>query len=91
MPEQKIYKDADSRLAGFFGQVTHATLPLQRTYCFLCGKPYGYSSMESSRFVKPAQVLVTCDDRDEIMLQRAALEVPAEFLDAYGMVPEKRN
>lgn len=87
----RLYKDADSRLKGHFGQVTHPTLPLQRTYCFLCGKPWGYSSTESSHHVAPQHILVTCDDCDFEMLARGAAAVPQSVLDAFGMIREPQG
>jgi hypothetical protein len=90
----KLHKDADSRLKGHFGQVTHPTLPLQRTYCFLCGKPYGYTSMESSKLVPPAHIVVTCDECDLAIFDKYGRgdfplpEVPRDLLDAYGIIPE---
>ncbi|SRR6266849_10362073 len=84
-------KDSDSRLKGFFGQVTHPTLSLQRTYCFLCGKPWGYASTESSQHVRPEHILVTCDDCDIAFAEKygtGAVPVPQHLYDAYGLIPE---
>lgn len=88
MAAPKLYKDADSRLQGFFGQVTHPALPLQRTYCFLCGKPWGYTSMESSQNIAPQHIVVTCDDCDMVMIAKGAQSVPQAVLDAFGMLRE---
>lgn len=94
---RQLYRDADSRLKGFFGQVTHPTLPLQRTYCFLCGKPNGYTSMESSEFIAPAHIVVTCDDCDRDIIMKFGLEnfplqqVPQQLLDAFGIIPEQKE
>ncbi len=85
---KKLFKDADSRLQGYFGQVTHPTLPLKRTYCFLCGNPAGYCSMESSDYEAPSHIVVTCNDCDEIMLGLGAKPVPQHVLDAFGLIQE---
>jgi hypothetical protein len=33
----------DSRLKGYTGRVTHAVLPLERTFCSNCGRPWGWA------------------------------------------------
>jgi len=55
----------DSRLKGYAGRVTHPTLPLERAYCTICGRPYGWVSMESYEHVAPEEVIVVCDGCDE--------------------------
>jgi hypothetical protein len=90
-------KDSDSRLKGFFGQVSHPTLPLQRTYCFRCGAPCGYTSIESSQFVAVAHIVVTCDKCDADIVEKYGKgefpyeQVPQELLDAFGIVPETKS
>ena len=90
----KLHKDSDSRLKGFFGQVTHPTLPLQRTYCAMCGKPWGYCTSESSQHIAPEHIIVTCDDCDFKFLEKygdGAKPVPTHLLDAYGLMPEVKE
>lgn len=84
-------KDSDSRLKGYFGQVTHPTLPLQRTYCFFCGRPAGYTSTDSSQFAAAAHIIVTCDDCDFVMISSGAKCVPQSVLDAFGIIPETKE
>ena len=55
----------DSRLKGYKGTVTHPTLALERAYCTICGRPYGWVSMEGYEYVEPAEVIVVCDECDE--------------------------
>jgi hypothetical protein len=55
----------DSRLKGYAGRVTHPTLALERAYCTICGRPYGWVSMESYAHVAQAEVIVVCDGCDE--------------------------
>ncbi len=55
----------DSRLKGYAGRVTHPTLALERAYCTICGRPYGWVSTESYVHVAPEEVLVVCDACDE--------------------------
>ena len=92
--QPKLPKDSDSRLSGFFGQVTHPTLPLQRTYCFLCGKPWGYTSMDSGEHIAPSHIVVTCDDCDFKIIEKYGKddfplkEIPRELQDAFGITPE---
>lgn len=91
------YKDSDSRLKGFFGQVTHPTLPCQRTYCFLCGAPTGYTSQESSQYIAPSHIVVTCDKCDIEIVEKFGKEnfpfqqVPTQLLDAFGIIPEQKE
>ena len=86
MEAPKLFKDADSRLKGFFGQVTHPTMPFQRTYCFLCGAEAGFCSSESSLHVAPEHIVVTCNNCDAEMFSRGAIPVPQNILDAYGLI-----
>lgn len=51
----------DSRLKGFRVRVTHPTLPLERSYCSICGKPKGWVTTESSEFIRATEVVVVCD------------------------------
>jgi hypothetical protein len=51
----------DSRLKGYTGRVTHAILPLERTYCSNCGKPWGWASQESSEQIAAAEIVVFCE------------------------------
>jgi hypothetical protein len=88
MLEGKLYKDADSRLKGYLGHVSHPTMAAQRTYCFLCGAPFGYCSLDSSKYVAPEQIIVTCDDCDMAMMMKGGTPVPQSVLDAYGIIPE---
>lgn len=85
---KKLFKDADSRLKGYFGQVTHPDLPMQRTYCFLCGAPAGFCSMDSSKHESPQQIVVTCNDCDAVMMGLGAEAVPQHVLDAFGLMPD---
>ena len=57
----------DSRLAGYFGQVTHPTMPLQRTFCSNCGKPYGWVNQDSSEMIALKQVVVYCNECEEML------------------------
>jgi hypothetical protein len=89
MPELgKLYRDADSRLRGYFGQVSHPTMSAQRVYCHRCGKPAGYCSTESSKHIAPLHIVVTCDECDAAMLQAGYKPVPQHMLDAFGLLPE---
>jgi len=52
----------DSRLHGYDGRVTHAILPLERTYCSQCGKPYGWASQDCSEHIAAAEIIVYCEE-----------------------------
>jgi len=52
----------DSRLKGYAGRVTHAILPLERTYCASCGLPWGWASEDSSEHIAAAEIVVFCDE-----------------------------
>jgi hypothetical protein len=52
----------DSRLKGYTGRVTHAILPLERTYCTNCGRPWGWASEDSSEHIAAAEIVVFCED-----------------------------
>jgi len=83
----------DSRLQGFSGQVTHAVLPYERTYCANCGKPWGWTTKDSSQYIAAAEIVVVCDacfeslaaaSRDQ--LQR----IPEAEIPRLGLMEEKR-
>jgi hypothetical protein len=67
----------DSRLKGFAGQqrITHPTLPLERTFCSKCGKPYGWVSTESYEFIEAGEVTVFCEEC-ETEINKIAGSVP---------------
>jgi hypothetical protein len=52
----------DSRLKGHCGRVTHAVLPLERTFCANCGRPWGWASEDSSEHIAAAEIVVFCED-----------------------------
>jgi len=60
----------DSRLKGFIRRETHPTLPLERTFCTLCGVPFGWVSVESYEFVKCGEVIVMCNACEEAVRQK---------------------
>jgi hypothetical protein len=52
----------DSRLKGYTGRVTHAILPLERTFCANCGRPWGWASEDSSEHIAAAEIVVFCEE-----------------------------
>ena len=52
----------DSRLKGHRGRVTHAVLPLERTFCANCGRPWGWASEDSSEHIAAAEIVVFCEE-----------------------------
>ena len=52
----------DSRLKGHHGRVTHAVLPLERTFCANCGRPWGWASQDSSEHIAAAEIVVFCQE-----------------------------
>ncbi|HEV1994015.1 MAG TPA: hypothetical protein VGR03_06785 [Candidatus Acidoferrum sp.] len=52
----------DSRLKGYSGRVTHAILPLERTFCTNCGRPWGWASEDSSKHIAAAEIVVFCGE-----------------------------
>jgi predicted amidophosphoribosyltransferase len=63
----------DSRLKGYGGRVTHAILPLERTYCANCGRPWGWASEDSSEHIAAAEIVVFCEDCFEALNSRAVM------------------
>lgn len=88
-------RDSDGRLKGYFGNVTHPTMPMERVYCFLCGAQAGFISRDSSKLVAPQHVVVTCDQCDhDIVAKFGDLpldKVPVSLYDAFGYTPEKAS
>ncbi len=52
----------DSRLKGYAHRVTHAILPLERTFCANCGRPWGWASEDSSEHIAAAEIVVFCEE-----------------------------
>jgi len=89
----------DSRLKGYAGRVTHAFLPLERTYCANCGRPWGWASEDSSEHIAAAEIVVFCEDCFEALNSgRAAMQnqnaasplqrVPENEMRSLGLVEE---
>jgi hypothetical protein len=83
----------DSRLKGYNGTVTHPTLPLERTFCSKCGRPWGWSAVDSSQFIAPTKIQVICDPCFDDMNRDAqspptGLVVPPSYLQLYGLIDE---
>ncbi len=57
--------NADSRLKGHHGKVTHPVLPYERVYCANCSKEYGWVSHESSVTISVMNIIVICDVCEE--------------------------
>ncbi len=82
----------DSRLKGYAGRVTHAILPLERTYCSNCGTPWGWASQESSEQIAAAEIVVFCQECFEALNANGVGQgdSPAGFSDPllYKRIPE---
>jgi hypothetical protein len=88
-----IPKDSDSRLALDTVRISDASGKFERAYCFLCGRPAGWVSKDSSNLISPEHIVVTCDQCDhDIIAKYGDLpfeKVPTELFDAFGYKPEK--
>jgi len=82
----------DSRLKGHRGRVTHAILPLERTYCSNCGKPWGWASQDSSGQIAAAEIIVFCEECFEALNGNDNASpyerIPAGEMRALGLVEE---
>jgi len=59
----------DSRLK--HNKVRHPRFPyLIRTYCSVCGKEHGYVAEESYAYIEAQEVIVICNDCDELIRQK---------------------
>jgi hypothetical protein len=93
----KLFAGADSRLKNYRFAVTHPTMNIERTYCFLCGRPWGWTSKEGSQLSAPAHIVVTCDACDERIVNIGSgdefplKKVPTWLFDAYGIIPEQKE
>jgi hypothetical protein len=85
----KFPKDADSRNTRII--VSDPSGLMQRCYCFICGKPAGWISKDSSSLVAPEHVLATCSDCDAKYGMMPLEQIPANLLEAFGIVPENRG
>lgn len=57
-------ESVDSRLKGYKGSITHPVLPLERTFCYNCGKPKGWVSREQGEYIRVLGIIVICDECD---------------------------
>jgi len=82
----------DSRLKGHRARVTHAILPLERTYCTNCGKPWGWASQDSSEQIAAAEIIVFCEECFEALNanhQASPFDrIPAKEMKALGLLDE---
>ena len=84
----------DSRLKGYAGikRETHPTLPLERTFCNLCGKPFGWVSTESYEFIKCGEVVVFCNDCEEsIRLKLGGIPMQVAAPDEAINIPNPKD
>lgn len=82
----------DSRLKGIFGTVTHPIYPLERTFCCKCGAPYGWVSMESSKYIAAGEVVVICEKCEGEMKKVGPIPlVPAAPKEATEIPPLRRG
>ena len=82
----------DSRLKGYAGHVTHAILPLERTFCANCGRPWGWASEDSSEHIAAAEIVVFCEDCFEALNAEPAgaplRRIPENGMRSLGLVEE---
>jgi len=79
----------DSRLQGFSREATHAVLPYERTYCANCGKPWGWTTQESSQYIAAAEIIVVCDDCFESLNgKEQSLRIPETEIARLGLTDE---
>jgi len=82
----------DSRLKGYARRVTHAILPLERTFCANCGRPWGWASEDSSQHLAAAEIVVFCEECF-VALNRAPgdstfARIPETEMRSLGLVEE---
>jgi hypothetical protein len=82
----------DSRLKGYARRLTHAILPLERTFCANCGRPWGWASEDSSEHIAAVEIVVFCEEcfstlnavNENAPMQR----IPADEIRSLGLVEE---
>jgi hypothetical protein len=80
---------ADSRLQGFGGEVTHAVLPYERTYCANCGKQWGWTTQDSSQYIAAAEISVVCDECFESLNSKDQIQrIPESEITRLGLIDE---
>ena len=82
----------DSRLKGHRNCVTHTVLPLERTFCANCGRPWGWASEDSSQHIAAAEIVVFCEACFAALNashQAATLErISADEMKSLGLLEE---
>ena len=82
----------DSRLKGHLGRVTHAILPLERTFCANCGRPWGWASEDSSESIAAAEIVVFCEDCFAALNANSGAStferIPSEEMRSLGLLEE---
>ena len=90
--DQLLSFGEDSRLKGYAARVTHAVLPLERTYCSNCGKPWGWASQESSEHIAAAEIVVFCEECFEALNRNHQAppfqRIPHSEMSSLGLVEE---
>jgi hypothetical protein len=82
----------DSRLQGFNGAQTHPVLPYERTFCANCGKPWGWTTHESSEFIAAAEIVVVCDECFESLnAKERNRQIPREQAATLGLIEEPKT
>jgi len=77
----------DSRLTSL--RATHSILPLERTYCANCGRPWGWTSQESSQSIAASEIIVVCEDCFEhLNPQQQSRRISQEELALLGLCEE---
>jgi hypothetical protein len=92
----KLPKDSDSRTQR--SKITTSDGKYERTYCLMCGRPWGWVSTDTGVTAAPSHIAVTCDDCDQRILSMGGGDiskfplkpVPGWLLEAFGIVPEKK-
>jgi len=70
-------------------EVTHAVLPYERTYCANCGKPWGWTTTDSSQFIAAAEIIVICDACFESLNgKEQSRRIPTGQMETLGLVEE---
>jgi hypothetical protein len=91
MADIALPKDSDSRNTTII--VSDQSGKFQRAYCFLCGAPCGWVSKDSSSFIAPEHMIITCDTCDINIVEKYGDlpfdKIPTQLFDAFGYKPEK--
>ena len=73
-------------------RIMHPTLPLIRTFCTNCGKPYGWTNSETYDMIEASEIIVLCEDCEaEINAKVGSIPLQVAGTKEMTDIPKQRD